>query len=209
MVEGRICVLDNDDLKFQLLEEAHQTPYSIYPGATKMYHDLKERYWWPGMKRDVIGYVERCLTCQQVKAEHQRPAGLLQPLEIPEWKWYQITMDFVTGLPKTPKNHDSVWVVVDRLTKSAHFIHVRMTYSMDKLAELYIKEIVRLHGVPQSIVSYRDSRFTSKFWKSLQQALGTRLKFSTTFHLQTDRQSERTVQILEDMLRTCAIDFQG
>ena len=153
MVEGRICVPNNDDLKFQLLEEAHQTPYSIHPSTTKMYHDLKERYWWPGMKRDVIKYVERCLTCQQVKAEHQRPAGLLQPLEIPEWKWYQITMDFVTGLPKTPKNHDSVWVVVDRLTKSAHFIHVRMTYTMDKLAELYIKEIVRLHGVAQSIVS--------------------------------------------------------
>ena len=118
-------------------------------------------------------------------------------------------MDFVTGLPRTSKNHDSVWVVVDRLTKSAHFIPVRVTYSMDQLAELYVKEIVRLHGVPQSIVSDQDSRFTSKFWKSLQRALGTGLKFSTAFHPQTNGQSERTIQILEDMLRACAIDFQG
>ena len=161
------------------------------------------------MKRDIIGYVERCFTCQQVKAKHQQLAGLLQPLEIPEWKWDQVTIDFVTGLPRTSNNHDSVWVVVDRLTKSAHFIPVRVTYSMDQLAELYVKEIVRLHGVPQSIVSDRDSRFTSKFGKSLQRALGTSLKFSTAFHPQTDGQSERTIQILEDMLRACAIDFQG
>ena len=135
------------------------------------------------MKRDVVAYVEKCLTCQQVKAEHQRSAGLLQPLEIPEWKWDQVTMDFVSGLPKTMRGHDSIWVIVDRLTKSAHFLPVRTTYTLDKLAELYVQEIVRLHGVPISIVSDRDSRFTSKFWKSLQDALGTKLKFSIAFHL--------------------------
>ena len=209
MVGKRICVPDKEKLKFQLLDEAHQTPYSVHPGATKMYQDLKQHYWWPGMKRDVIGYVERCLTCQQVKAEHQRPAGLLQPLEIPEWKWDQVTMDFVSGLPRTSKGHNSIWVVVDRLTKSAHFIPVKTTYTLDRLAELYVREIVRLHGVPNSIVSDRDSRFTSKFWRSLQHALGTKLKFSTSFHPQTDGQSERTIQTLEDMLRACALDFQG
>ena len=208
-INGRMCIPNNEGIKRQLLEEAHQTPYSIHPGATKMYQDLKKQFWWPGIKHDVIAFIEKCLTCQQVKAEHQRPAGLLQPLEIPEWKWDQVTMDFVSGLPRTQKGHDSVWVIVDRLTKVAHFLPVRMTYTLDKLAEIYIQEIVRLHGVPISIVSDRDSRFTSKFWKSLQNALGTRLKFSTAFHPQTDGQSERTIQILEDMLRACILDFQG
>ena len=161
------------------------------------------------MKRDVAEFVQKCLTCQQVKAEHQRPAGMFQPLEIPEWKWDQITMDFVSSLPKTTTGHDSIWVIVDRLTKSAHFLPVKTTHTVDKLAELYIKEIVRLHGVPLSIVSDRDTRFTSKFWTSLQQNMGTKLKFSTAFHPQTDGQSERTIQILEDMLRACVLDFQG
>ena len=120
-----------------------------------------------------------------------------------------MTIDFVSGLPRTKNNHDSIWVIVDRLTKSAHFIPVLTTYSMDRLAELYTQNVVRLHGVPSSIISDRDSRFTSKFWKSLQEALGTRLKFSSAFHPQTDGQSERTIQILEDMLRACAIDFVG
>ena len=115
------------------------------------------------MKKDVVKYVAKCLTCQQVKAEHQKPGGLLQPLEIPEWKWEQIAMDFVAGLPRTVKGHDSIWVIVDRMTKSAHFLPVRTTYTVDKLAEIYIQEIVRLHGVPLSIVSDRDSRFTSTF----------------------------------------------
>ena len=180
-------------MREQLLIEAHETPYSVHPGTTKMYQDLKKGYWWPGMKKDVVRFVEKCLTCQQVKAEHQRPAGTLQPLEIPEWKWEQITMDFVSGLPKSPTNHDSIWVIVDRLTKTAHFIPILMTYSMDRLTELYVQHIVRLHGVPKSIVSDRDTRFTSKFWKSLQNALGTRLRFSSAFHPQTDGQSERTI----------------
>ena len=110
--------------------------------------------------------MEQCLTCQQVKVEHQRPLGLLQPLPILEWKWKNISMDFVCGLPRTSKNYDAIWVVVDWLTKSAHFIPIRMNYSLDKLAELYVNEIVRLHGVPVSIVSNRDPRFTSRFWGS-------------------------------------------
>lgn len=162
-----------------------------------MYHDLKSLYWWSGMKRDVVDYVSRCLTCQQVKAEHQRPAGLLQPLRIPEWKWEDIAMDFVVGLPKTVGQHDSVWVIVDRYTKSAHFLPVKVTFTVDQYAELYVKEIVRLHGAPKTIVSDRDPKFTSKFWEGLQRAMGTRLKFSTAFHPQTDGQTERTIQILE------------
>ena len=152
------------------------------------------------MKRDVTEYVSKCLTCQQVKAEHQVPTGLLNPLPIPQWKWDNITRDFVSGFSLTQQKHDSVWVIVDRLTKSAHFISVRINYSMDQLAELYVEEIVQLHGVPLSIASDRDLRFTSRFWKELQSALGTRLNFSTAFHPHIDGQSERLIQVLEDML---------
>ncbi|GJR32908.1 DNA/RNA polymerases superfamily protein [Tanacetum coccineum] len=149
------------------------------------------------------------MTCQQVKIEHQRASGLLQPLEIPMWKWDEISMDFVTGLPTTQKRHDAIWVVVDRLTKSAHFLPIRKNYGISKLAEIFRQEIVRLHGTPTSIVSDRDLKFTSHFWKGLQKAWGTRLKFSTTFHPQTDGQLERTIQTLEDMLRACALEWTG
>ena len=115
------------------------------------------------MKRDVAKYVTECLVCQQVKAEHQHPAGTLQSLPIPEWKWDHITIDFVSGLPPTLRKHDAIWVIVDRLTKTAHFLPVRMTYSLQRLAQLYVDEIVRLHSVPTSIVLDRDPRFTSRF----------------------------------------------
>ena len=141
-------------------------------------------------EKDVSEFVTKCLVCQRVKTEHRVPSGLLQPIRIPEWKWDQITMDFVVGLPLTGRKHDSVWVVVDRLTKSAHFLPVRTDYSLGKLIELYIKEIVRLHGVPISNISDQDPRFTLRFWGKLQVALGTRLNFSTAFHPQTDGQLE-------------------
>uniref|UniRef100_A0A2N9IM06 CCHC-type domain-containing protein n=1 Tax=Fagus sylvatica TaxID=28930 RepID=A0A2N9IM06_FAGSY len=163
--------ISNDGALREILEEAHHSPYTVHQGSTKMYRDLQEVYWWNNMKREIAHFVEQCLTCQQVKVEHQRPSGLLQPLPILEWKWENISMDFVCGLPRTSKNHDAIWVVVDRLTKSAHFIPIRMNYSLDKLAEIYVNEIVRLHGVPVSIVSDRDPRFTSRFWGSLQKAL--------------------------------------
>jgi len=174
-----------------------------------MYKDLKQHYWWNGMKREIAHHVSRCLTCQQVKAEHQRPGGLLQPLPIPEWKWAKIAMDFVTALPRSLKGNNAVWVIVDRLTKSAHFLPFRVGQSTELLAEKYMKEIVQLYGVPATIVSDRDTRFRSQFWDSLQESLGTRLKFSSPYHRQTDGQSERTIQILEDMLRACILDFKG
>nr|GEW71247.1 putative nucleotidyltransferase, ribonuclease H [Tanacetum cinerariifolium] len=125
-----------------------------------------------------------------VKIEHQRASVLLQQLDIPVWKWDEISMDFVTGLPQTQRRHDAIWVVVDRLTKSAHFLPIRKDYSVSRLAEIFQQEIVRLHGTPSAIVSDRDPRFASRFWKGLQKAWGTRLKFSTAFHPQTDGQSE-------------------
>jgi len=130
-------------------------------------------------------------------------------MPIPEWKWERIAMDFVVGLPKMMGKYDSIWVIVDRLTKSAHFIPVKVTYNAEKLAKIYVSEIVRLHGVPLSIISDRGTPFTSTFWITLHAELGTRLDLSTAFHPQTDGQSERTIQVLEDMLRACVIEFGG
>ena len=205
----RICVPNFKFLKDQILAEAHMTPYSVHPGASKMYKDLRENYWWPNMKNEIAKYVSKCLTCQKVKAEHRHPGGELQKIELPEWKWEQITMDFVVGLPRTSSGNDTIWVIVDRLTKSAHFIAIKATYSVEKLAEVYVSQIVRLHGVPKSIISDRDGRFTSRFWTSVHNVMGSKLKFSTAFHPQTDGQSERTIQTLEDMLRSCVLDFKG
>lgn len=205
----RVCVPDNAELRRIILDEAHKSKLSIHPGMTKMYQDLKHMFWWPGMKRQVAEYVASCLTCQKAKVEHQKPAGLLQPLSVPQWKWESISMDFVVALPKTQRKFDSIWVIVDRLTKSAHFIPVRTNYNVAKLAEIYVGEIVRLHGVPSSIVSDRDPKFTSHFWGALQKALGTELGLSSAYHPQTDGQTERTIQTLEDMLRACVLDDRG
>ncbi|KAL0536802.1 hypothetical protein IC582_025764 [Cucumis melo] len=209
LFERRLCVPSDSAIKTELLAEAHSSPFSMHPGSTKMYQDLKRVYWWRNMKREVAEFVSKCLVCQQVKAPRQKPAGLLQPLSIPEWKWENVSMDFITGLPRTLRGFTVIWVVVDRLTKSAHFVPGKSTYTASKWAQLYMSEIVRLHGVPVSIVSDRDARFTSKFWKGLQTAMGTRLDFSTAFHPQTNGQTERLNQVLEDMLRACALEFPG
>jgi hypothetical protein len=179
----------------------------ICPGSTNMYMDLEQKYWWNGMKADIARFVAHCDTCQRIKAEHQKPAGLLQPLPISVWKWDEIGMDFVVGLPKTQKGHDSMWVIVDRLTKVAHFLPVRTTYGREKLAKIYIENIVKLHGVPSRIVSNRGTQFTSRFWKSLHRAMGTKLNFSSAYHPQTDGQIERVNQIMEDMLRACVLTY--
>jgi IS30 family transposase len=157
------------------------------------------------LKRDVAEYVAICDTCQRVKAEHQRPAGLLQLMKILEWKWDEIGMDFITGLPRTQCGYDSIWVILDRLTKVAHFLPVKTTYNGARLPELYMERIVCLHGVPKKIVSDRGTQFTSQFWHKVHTALGTKLNFSSAYHPQTDGQTERTNQILEDMLRACAL----
>ena len=130
-INGRLCVPDVSDPRREILEEAHCAPYAMHLGSTKMYRSLNSHFWWPGMKKSVVEFVTRCLTCQQVKTEHQASVGKLHPLPIPLWKWERITMDFVMGLPRTRRNHDVVWVIVDRLTKSAHFLPVRTDESLD------------------------------------------------------------------------------
>ncbi|GKB96081.1 putative reverse transcriptase domain-containing protein [Tanacetum coccineum] len=162
-------------------------------GADNMYHDLRDMYWWPGMKRDIVTYVSKCLTCSKVEAEHQIPSGLLQQPEIPKWKWDRITMDFITKLPRSSSGYDTIWVIVDMLTKSAYFLAIREDYKMEKLSKKYIDEIVARHEVPVSVIFYRGGRFTLRFWQALQKALGTRLDMSITFHPQTDGQGERTI----------------
>ncbi|GJT17415.1 putative reverse transcriptase domain-containing protein [Tanacetum coccineum] len=164
----RIWVPLKGDVRTLIMDEAHKSKYYVHPGADKMYYDLRDRYWWPGMKKDIAVYVSR-----------------------------------------TSSGHDTIWVIVDRLTKSAHFLPMREDYKMDRLARLYLNEIVARHGVPISIISDHDSRFTSRFWQSMQEALGTRLDMSTTYHPQTDGQSERTIQTFEDILRACVQDFRG
>ncbi|GJU56861.1 putative reverse transcriptase domain-containing protein [Tanacetum coccineum] len=205
----RIWVPACGNLRTLIINETHAIKYFVHPGADKMYYDLRGIYWWPRMKKDIALYVSKCLTCSKVKAKHQRPSGLLQQPDIPEWKWDNITTDFIVKLSRTSSEHDSIWVIVDRLTKSAHFLAVHEDFKTEKLARLYINEIVARHDVLVSIISDRDSHFTSRFWQSLQKALGTRLDLSTTYHPETDGQSEHTIQTLEDMLRACAIDFGG
>ncbi|GJW37541.1 ty3-gypsy retrotransposon protein [Tanacetum coccineum] len=205
----RIWVPLKGDVRTLVMDEAHKSKYSIHPRADKMYYDLRDRYWCPRMKKDIAEYVSKCLTCLKVKAEHQRQSGLLQQPEIPVWKWEGIVMDFVTKLPRTSSGHDTIWVIMNRLDLSAHFLPMREDYKIDRLARLYLNKIVARHGVSISIISDRDSHFTSRFWQSIQEALGTRLDISMAYHHQTDGQSERTIQTLEDMLRVCVLDFKG
>ncbi|GJS59533.1 putative reverse transcriptase domain-containing protein [Tanacetum coccineum] len=178
----RIWVPSKGDVRTLIVDEAYKSKYSVHPGADKMYYDLRDRYWWLGIKKDIAVYVSKCLTCLKVKAEHQSSSGLLQQPEILEWKWDGIAMDFVTKLPRTSSGHNTIWVIVDRLTKSSHFLPMHEDYKMDRLA---------------------------RFWQSMQEALGTWLDISMAYHPQIDAQSERTIQILEDMLRACILDFRG
>ncbi|GJY50576.1 putative reverse transcriptase domain-containing protein [Tanacetum coccineum] len=209
-LNGRSWLPCYGDLRTVITHESHMSKYSIHPGSEKMYQDMKKLYWWPNMKAVIATYVSKCLTCAKVKAKHQRPSGLLVQPEIPQWKWYNITMDFITKLPKSSQGYDTIWVIVDRLTKSVIFVLMRETGPMENLTRMYIKEVVTRHGIPVSIICDRDPRFASNFWRSLQKALGTNLDMSTAYHPQTDGQSERTIQTLEDMLCCLvSIDLEG
>nr|GEU85014.1 putative reverse transcriptase domain-containing protein [Tanacetum cinerariifolium] len=188
-VDGTLCLKNRSwipyfgDLRALIMHESYKSKYVIHPGSDKMYRDLKKLYWWPNMKAEIATYVSKYLTCAKVKAEYQKPSGLLVQHVIPVWKWENITMDFVTKLPKTSTGQDIIWVIINHLPKSAHFIRMKENDSMEKLTRQYLKGV------------------------SLQKALGTQLDMSTAYHPQTDGQSERTIQTLEDMLRTCVIDF--
>jgi hypothetical protein len=161
------------------------------------------------MKADIAKYVAECDTFHRMKASHLKSAGVLQPLWIPMWKWDDISMDFIVGLPLTARKKDSIWVIVDRLTKTAHFIVVHTTYSVQQYAELYMDHIVRLHGIPKTIISDRGTQFVAHFREQLHESLGTKLIRSSSYHLQTDGQTERINQILEDRLRASILHFDN
>ncbi|GJS06456.1 putative reverse transcriptase domain-containing protein [Tanacetum coccineum] len=211
--DGVLCLNDRSwlpcygDLRSVIMYESHKPKYSIHLGTDKMYQDMKKLYWWPNMKADIANYVSKCLTCAKVKAKHQRPLGLLVQPAIPEWKWDNIMIDFITKLPKSSHGFDTIWVIMDQLTKSAHFLPIRENDSLEKLARLYLNKIVARHKIPISIICDHDRRFTSNFWRSFQKALGIDLSMSIAYHPETNGQSERTIQTLEDMLRACVIDF--
>ena len=192
----RLVVPKDFELRKQILDEAHTSRLSIHPGSNKIYQDLKQQFWWTRMKREIAKYVSECDICRRVKASHLRPAGTLQPLSIPEWKWEDISMDFIVGLPRTQKGYDSIWVIVDRLTKSAHFLPVKTIYRIKKYAELYMDHILCLHGVPKTIISDHGTQFVARFWEQLHTCLGTHLIRSSTYHPQTDGQTERVNQIV-------------
>nr|GEY61133.1 putative reverse transcriptase domain-containing protein [Tanacetum cinerariifolium] len=199
-LNGRSWLPCYGNLRSVIMHESHKSKYSIHLSSEKMYQDMKKLYWWPNMKADIATYVSKCLTCAKVKAKHQRPSGLLVQPAIPVWKWDNITMDFITKLPKSSQGFDTIWVIIDRLTKSTHFLPIRENNPMDKLARLYLDKIMTRHGTPISIICDWDGRFTSNFRKTFQKALGTNLDMSTAYHPKTDGQSERTIQTLEDML---------
>jgi hypothetical protein len=203
----RLVFPKNPNLRKKILDEAHLSKFSMHPGSNKMYHDLRSLYWWTRMKREIAKYISECDTCQRVKASHLKVAGSLQPLPIPSWKWEDICMDFIVGLPSTSQHHDSIWVIVDRLTKTTHFLLVDTTHRAKKYAEIYIDQIVCLHGIPRTIVYDRGAPFVACFWEQLQESLGTHVIRSSAYHPQTDGQKERVNQILEDMLRACVIHY--
>ncbi|WVZ84352.1 hypothetical protein U9M48_031392 [Paspalum notatum var. saurae] len=197
------------ELRKRILDEAHTSMFTMHPSSNKMYQDLKQKFWWTRMKREIAEYVSECDMCQRIKGDHLKPAGMLQPLEVPAWKWENVHMDFIVGLPLTQKGYDSIWVVIDRFTKAAHFLPVKTTYRAKQYAELYISRILALHGVPQTITLDRSSLFVPRFWEHLQTALGTTLIHSSAYHPQTSGQVERVNQILEDMLRACALTYSA
>jgi hypothetical protein len=189
-IKERLVVPKKEALKKKIPDETHTSRYSIHPRNTKMYHDLRQQFWWTRMKHEATRYVSECDTYQKVKADYMKPRGLLQPLSILEWKWDDISMDFIIGLPLTAQKFDSIWVIVDRLSKSAHSIPVHTNYNVQKYAGFYIAHVLCLHGVPKMIICDRGSQFVTHFWEQLHASLGTHLIHSSAYHPQTNGQTE-------------------
>ena len=196
---GRLYV--PEALRIDIILEHHNPPYAGHLGVEKTLEATARTFWWPSMRANIAAYIRHCGACQRNKPINRSPAGLLQPLPTPDYNWEQVTMDLITGLPVTARGHDATYVVVDRLSKMLHFIPTTKTVTAPQLAQLFIDNIFRIHGLPKAIISDRDPRFTGHFWTALFKNLGTSLKMSTAFHPQTDGQTERANRTLEEMLR--------
>lgn len=205
----RLYIPDNLELKLQLLHETHDAPAAGHLGIGRTLERLKTYHYWPHMRRDVTNYVNACEACQRNKASNQRIPGLLQPLEIPTAPWETITMDLIGPLPVSPKGHDAILVFVDKLTKMVRLVPTDMQLTSKGLAQLFRDTIFRLHGLPRSIISDRDTRITAGFWRELMQQLGVELKLSTARHPQTDGQTERANRVIEDILRNYVTQRAG
>jgi hypothetical protein len=206
LYKNRVYVPNARELKLAILKEMHNLAYARHPGYQKTMAAVKSHYFWLGLKKESVEYIVRCMECQKVKAEHRHPAGLLQSLPIPEWKWEVVTMDFITGLPRTSKQHDSIMVVVEKLTKVACFIPLKTTQKATDVPDIFLKEVVRLQRIPKTIVSDRDPKFTSNFWKGLFKGFEMNLNFSTVYHPEFDGQTERVNRVIEDILRMYVMD---
>ena len=203
-------VVPNDaTLRKECVEAMHDHPYSGHFGQRKTLDLVQRVFYWPRMKDDIVGYCRACPSCQLNKSRNTKPAGLLQPLDIPQRRWESISMDFITDLPVSKNGNDSILVVVDRLSKMTHLIPCKSNIDATEVAELFMKEVVRLHGWPTSIISDRDSLFTSELWRHLHQVFGTKLRMSSAYHPQTDGQTERMNRTLEDVLRHFIGPFQS
>ncbi len=198
---SRVCIPNFGEYRLNMMHDLHDIPIAGHPGFQKTNIAVKRHYYWRGMKKDVKDYVDRCLKCQVSKSEQVKNPGLLQPLRVPNLKFESVSMDFIVGLPKTRSNFDSIMVVVDRLTKIAHFIPTITTVTAYGVAELFMREIFKHHGIPREIISDRDRKFVSEFWTILFKLCGTKIKLSSAYHPESDGQTERTNRTLEDMLR--------
>jgi len=198
----RVYVPAAEALRTKVLYECHDAALGGHLGTAKTIHAVTRRFFWPGMQADIMRYVRSCDACQRNKPSHQLPAGLLQPLSIPEEPWSDISMDLITSLPQSRSGFDAVVVFVDRLSKMIHAVATHTTCGASDLARLMLREVARHHGLPRSIVSDRDPRFVAHFWRSLWDMLRTKLNMSTSYHAQSDGQTERANRTLEDALRS-------
>ncbi|CAI7777905.1 unnamed protein product, partial [Closterium sp. NIES-54] len=203
---GKIWVPNYTPLRQILLEEFHDIPYAEHFGSNKTLAGIAKYYYWPRMAADVQQFVTSWDTCQRMKSSKQKKAGLLQPLPVPEQPWQVVSLDFITGLPSTSRGHDSILVVIDKFSKMGHFIPTNATATAETTARLFFDRIITIHGIPATLISDRDPKFTSKFWKELMGLLGTKLAMSSAYHPQTDGQTERLNQVVEQLLRTACKD---